>query len=166
MKAVKLFCDGSGTSNAPGGWGAVLIHGEYIRMISGHASDTTNNRMELTAAIRGLSAIALPCKVELVSDSEYIVLPIANGSLRRGWLGKKNTDLWEQLRDAVGRHSVKARWVRGHSGNLGNEICDLLAGVARKSKMTLDTRLVGDLATALGRAQFLIAPAPRELHPV
>ena len=137
MKYIELFTDGACSGNpGPGGWGVVLRYNGHEKELSGGEKDTTNNRMELTAAIMGLSALKEPCKVRLVTDSKYV----ADG-ITRGWAeywrknnwrkaDKKpalNPDLWEKLLDLIKEHDVTIDWVKGHAGHPENERCDQLA---------------------------------------
>jgi ribonuclease HI len=133
---VVIFTDGSCRGNpGPGGWGAILIHGDHEREIWGGEAATTNNRMELTAAIEALVALKRPCRVELHTDSQYVKNGITQWlSLwkARGWrtMSKgavKNEDLWRRLDEARLRHEVDWRWVKGHAGHALNERADLLA---------------------------------------
>lgn len=136
-KTVHLYTDGACSGNpGPGGWGAVLIYGEARKELSGGERDTTNNRMELTAAIRGLQALREPCRVILTSDSRYLVDAVTKGWLRswqrRGW--KKagndpvlNVDLWQLLLPLLEQHQVEFVWVKGHAGHPENERCDRMA---------------------------------------
>ncbi len=136
MKQVEAFTDGACRGNpGPGGWGALLRFGEHERELWGGERETTNNRMELTAAIEALRALKEPCQVSLTTDSEYvrkgITEWIANWK-RRGWRTAakqpvKNVDLWQALDDETQRHSVDWHWVKGHSGHRENEIADQLA---------------------------------------
>ena len=142
-KTVHLYTDGACSGNpGPGGWGAVLIYGEARKELSGGERDTTNNRMELTAAIRGLQALREPCRVILTSDSRYLVDAVTKGWLsswqRRGW--KKagndpvlNVDLWQLLLPLLEQHQVEFVWVKGHAGHPENECCDRMA-VAESAK--------------------------------
>ncbi len=136
MKQVKIFTDGACRGNpGPGGWGALLRYGEKERELYGGEPLTTNNRMELTAAIRALAALYEPCSVDLYTDSQYlrdgVTQWMANWK-RRGWRTAdrkpvKNIELWQALdREAV-RHEVRWHWVRGHSGHEDNERADQLA---------------------------------------
>jgi len=136
MKKVEIFTDGACKGNpGPGGWGALLRMGEHEKEISGGEAGTTNNRMELTAAIRGLSALTEPCRVELHSDSKYVLDGITKwveGWKKRGWVNAskkpvRNADLWHELIDVAARHEVTWHWVRGHSGHPENERVDRLA---------------------------------------
>lgn len=136
-KFVEIFTDGACSGNpGPGGWGVVLRFGEREKELSGGEKVTTNNRMELTAAIEGLSALKEPCKVRLVTDSKYVADGITKGwaeSWRKnGWrkADKKpalNTDLWEKLLELIETHEVTIDWVKGHAGHPENERCDKLA---------------------------------------
>ena len=137
MKKVILFSDGACSGNpGPGGWGCILRYGAHEREMSGGAPDTTNNRMELTAVIEGLSALKESCEIEVVSDSKYVVDAIEKGWAkswkRNGWKksDKKpalNVDLWEKLLSLLEEHKVTFKWIRGHSGHPENERCDELA---------------------------------------
>lgn len=137
MKFVELFTDGACSGNpGPGGWGAVLRYNGHEKELSGGEKETTNNRMELTAVIMGLSALKEPCEVRLVTDSKYVADGITKGwaeSWRKnGWrkADKKpalNPDLWEKLLDLIKEHNVTIKWVKGHAGHPENERCDQLA---------------------------------------
>ena len=133
---VVIYTDGACSGNpGPGGWGAVLISGGHERELCGGEGPTTNNRMELMAAIRALEALKRPCKVELHTDSQYVRTGIAEwlaGWKARGWRTAskapvKNEDLWRRLDEARLRHEVDWRWVKGHSGHELNERADALA---------------------------------------
>ena len=136
-KYVEIFTDGACSGNpGPGGWGVVLRYGQHEKELSGGEINTTNNRMELTAAIKGLSALKEPCKVRLTTDSKYVSDGINQGwaeSWRKnGWrkADKKpalNTDLWEELLNLLDKHDVTIVWVKGHAGHPENERCDALA---------------------------------------
>ena len=136
MKDVEIYTDGACLGNpGPGGWGAVLRHGAFEKELAGGEPETTNNRMELLAAIRALEALREPCRVVLHTDSQYVQKGISEwigGWQRRGWKtadGKpvKNDDLWRELLAAQKPHTVDWRWVRGHSGHVENERVDQLA---------------------------------------
>ena len=143
---VKIYTDGSarGNPNGPGGYGVVLSYTapdgiEHLRELSGGYVQTTNNRMELTAAIKGLQALTKPCEVELYSDSQYLVNAFNQNWIdswqKKGWKrGKnepvKNVDLWLQLLEAMKPHNVTFIWVKGHAGHAQNERCDVLATTA------------------------------------
>jgi len=139
MDKVLIHTDGACRGNpGPGGWGAVLHMDGHERTLSGAEALTTNNRMEILAAISALNALKRPCDVDLVTDSQYVRRGITEWLAqwkRRGWLtaGRKpvaNADLWQQLEAASGRHTIRWHWVRGHSGNPGNERADALANEA------------------------------------
>ncbi len=137
MKTVTLYTDGACSGNpGPGGWGAILEYNGREKELSGGEDNTTNNRMELTAVIRGLQALKEPCIVELYSDSKYVIDGLskgwAEGWRKNGWkkADKKpalNPDLWEQLLDLVNRHQVHYHWVKGHAENPKNNRCDQMA---------------------------------------
>ena len=140
MKKVTIYTDGGCSPNpGPGGYGIVLIYREQRRELSGGYRSTTNNRMELTAAIRGLQALKEPCDVTLFSDSQYVVNGITKGWARtwksKGWIKSdkrpaENIDLWEDLLNLCETHTVRFEWIRGHNGHAENECCDRLAGEA------------------------------------
>lgn len=145
---VDLFADGACLGNpGPGGWGFLLRvktpAGPQEKEGSGAERDTTNNRMELMAAIRGLETLTRPCAVRLVSDSQYVVKGLSEwlpGWKRKNWRKADggpvmNADLWQRLDAAASPHRVKAEWVRGHAGHVENERVDQLASVAAKSLM-------------------------------
>lgn len=133
---VTIYTDGACRGNpGPGGWGAYLVSRGVERELWGGEPATTNNRMELTAAIRALGALKRPCRVRIYTDSKYVMQGIeewlANWK-RRGWKTAdkkpvKNQDLWEQLDTEVARHEITWTWVKGHAGNAGNERADQLA---------------------------------------
>ena len=137
MKSVKLFSDGSCLGNpGAGGWAYILQYGDAVKKASGAEAMTTNNQMELTAAIMGLSALKQPCRVELFTDSEYVVKAI-NSWLAK-WVvtdckGKKNADLWRKYLAAAAPHEIKASWVKGHAGHPQNEECDAMARAAAEA---------------------------------
>ena len=133
---VVIYSDGACSGNpGPGGWGAVMISGDHVRDICGGEPATTNNRMELMAAIQALEALKKPCKVELHTDSTYVMKGISewiHGWKRRGWKTAdnkpvKNDDLWRRLEELAAQHDVEWRWVKGHAGDPGNERADGLA---------------------------------------
>ena len=133
---VTLFTDGACKGNpGPGGWGAVLQWGKHEKRLCGGVDNTTNNRMELMAAIEGLRALTRPCEVDLWTDSVYVKDGITKWMVNwkaNGWrtASKKpvaNQDLWQALDDQVGRHQVHWHWVKGHAGHPGNELADQLA---------------------------------------
>lgn len=140
MDEVTIYTDGACSGNpGPGGWAAILSMGEHKKEISGGESDTTNNRMELTAVISALESLKRSCKVELYTDSQYIERAVNEGWLaawkRRGWRRKdgelKNAELWQRLDELLGRHTVTFRWVKGHAENELNNRCDELAVMER-----------------------------------
>ncbi len=136
LQIVEIFCDGACSGNpGPGGYGAILRYGESLKELSGGAKETTNNRMEMTAAIEALRQLKRPCQVSITTDSQYLVKGMTEwiaGWQRKGWLNSKkepvlNKDLWELLLDLTKSHSVQWKWVRGHAGHVENERCDQLA---------------------------------------
>ncbi len=136
MKEVYLYTDGACRGNpGPGGWGAILVYGVHEKELAGGEPETTNNRMELMAAISGLEALKEPCSVILTSDSKYLCDAYNEGWIygwrEKGWRkGKdelKNPDLWERLYRLTERHKVSFVWVKGHNGHPYNERCDRLA---------------------------------------
>ena len=133
---VEIFTDGACRGNpGPGGWAAILRYRGVEKELSGYEAETTNNRMEMTAAISGLEALKRPCRVRIYSDSQYLrdgITKWIHGWKRRGWLTAdkqpvKNVDLGRRLDAAAGRHVVDWEWVRGHSGHPENERADALA---------------------------------------
>ena len=137
MKTVELYTDGACSGNpGPGGYAAILRYGEKERIVSGGEEDTTNNRMELRAAIEGLKVLKEPCAVELYSDSKYLVDGLEKGWAeswrRRGWkkadkTPAKNPELWQELLDLCQTHEVRLHWVKGHADNPYNNRCDEIA---------------------------------------
>jgi ribonuclease HI len=136
---VIIHTDGACSGNpGPGGWGAVLASGRHRKELSGAEAKTTNNRMELMAAIQALEALKRPSRVHIFTDSAYLRNGITTwiyGWKRNGWLTSerkpvKNADLWRRLDEALARHEVQWHWVRGHAGNLDNERADELARAA------------------------------------
>jgi ribonuclease HI len=136
LPAVEIFTDGACRGNpGPGGWGALLRTGGKERELSGGEDLTTNNRMELTAAIRALEALTKPCRVKLHTDSQYVrdgITKWIHGWRRNGWRTAdrkpvKNAELWQELLDAAERHRIEWHWVRGHSGHPENDRVDALA---------------------------------------
>jgi len=145
MKEIIIYTDGACSGNpGPGGWGAVLMYGGHKKEISGYAAETTNNRMELMAAIEALKTLKEPCAVTLCSDSAYLV-----NAFLQNWLGKwqlngwrnsqkqpvENQDLWQELLQLTGRHRVKWVKVKGHADNEFNNRCDELARAEIKKAM-------------------------------
>jgi len=138
LKKVEIFTDGACRGNpGPGGWGALLRYEGQEKSLHGGAADTTNNRMELTAAIEALAALTEPCDVVLTTDSQYVRQGITQwlqGWKAKGWRTAsrqpvKNVDLWQALDDQAKRHRIEWRWVKGHSGHRENEIADALANL-------------------------------------
>ena len=135
-KQVEIFTDGACSGNpGPGGWGAILRFNGTSKELSGGEAETTNNRMELLAAISALNALKEPCTVELHTDSKYVMDGISkwiHGWKKNGWKTAdkkpvKNEDLWRMLDDEMARHDIHWIWVAGHSGHLENERADQLA---------------------------------------
>lgn len=143
MKRVTLYTDGSCLGNpGPGGWAAILEYAGHEKELSGGEAQTTNNRMELTAAIEGLKALKEPCEVDLFSDSKYMIDAIEKRWVyswkKRNWTRYNkqpalNPDLWQELLTLLERHQVTLHWVKGHADNQKNNRCDLLA-VAESKK--------------------------------
>jgi ribonuclease HI len=139
MTSVDIFTDGACRGNpGPGGWAALLVAGKDRKEVSGAEAATTNNRMELSAAIGGLNALKRRCAVKLYTDSKYVLQGITEwlpNWKARGWLTAarepvKNQDLWQQLDVAAAAQDVEWHWVKGHSGHEGNEYVDQLANLA------------------------------------
>ncbi|ACK50227.1 ribonuclease H [Methylocella silvestris BL2] len=135
-KPVVIFTDGACSGNpGPGGWGAVMTFGDHLKELCGGEAATTNNRMELMAAIMALEALTRPCAVQLVTDSNYVkggVTTWLAGWKRNGWRTAdkkpvKNVDLWQRLEAAAEAHAIEWRWVKGHAGDELNERADALA---------------------------------------
>ena len=142
-ETVIIFTDGGCRGNpGPGGWGAVMRFGNHEKEIYGYEKETTNNRMELMAAIRSLEILSRDCTIILTTDSQYVRQGITEwmaGWKKRGWKTAakkpvKNKDLWQRLDEAVKRHDVEWKWVKGHSGHEGNERADDLANRAMDEK--------------------------------
>ena len=142
MKQVQIFTDGACKGNpGPGGWGAILRMGDHEKELSGGEAQTTNNRMELTAAIRALTALKEPCTVTLHTDSKYVIDGITkwiHGWRRNNWINSQkkpvlNTDLWRELATASDVHKVDWQWVKGHAGHAENERADRLASAAAEA---------------------------------
>ncbi len=140
-KHVEIYTDGACSGNpGPGGWGAILVCGEAEKEISGAETETTNNRMELQAAISGLNELKSQCSVDVYTDSTYVQKGITEwlkGWKARGWKTAdrkpvKNADLWVKLDEVTQKHTVRWHWVRGHSGHEYNERADVLARNAIK----------------------------------
>lgn len=146
MKEVEIYTDGACSGNpGPGGWGALLIHGEHSREIMEGSFETTNNRMELTAAIEALNALKGPCKVTLHTDSTYVkdgITKWIENWKKNGWRTAnkkpvKNVELWQALDEAVARHDITWKWVKGHDGDEGNERADELANMGMNNYKVL-----------------------------
>ena len=142
MSAVDIWTDGACSGNpGPGGWGAILVAGERRKELFGGEADTTNNRMELMAAISALEALKKPCDVTLHIDSQYVRQGITqwiHGWKKNGWRTAdkkpvKNAELWQRLEEAAKRHRIDWRWVKGHAGDPMNERADELAREGIKS---------------------------------
>jgi len=135
---VIIFTDGACRGNpGPGGWGVILSYKGKTKELYGGDLETTNNRMELMAAIQALESLTRPCSVQLNSDSSYVLKGITewmSNWKKRGWKTAnkqpvKNEDLWRRLDDAIGRHDIEWKWVKGHSGDQGNDRADQLANL-------------------------------------
>jgi len=143
---VTIYTDGACSGNpGPGGWGALLRFGNHEKELSGAAKDTTNNRMEITAAVMAFRALKEPCRVDIYTDSEYLKKGITDWihnwkklGWRRGSPGKTkplaNADLWQELDQAITDHQISWHWVRGHAGHTENERVDNLAVTAMKNR--------------------------------
>lgn len=139
MKRVIIYTDGACRGNpGPGGWGVVLRYGQHEKLLSGAEDHTTNNRMELTAAIEGLNLLKEGCEIALYTDSQYVQKGIRDwlaGWKKNNWkksdkTAVKNADLWQALDEAAMRHEVSWHWVKGHNGDPDNELADRLANQA------------------------------------
>lgn len=139
MQLVEVYTDGGCRGNpGPGGWGALLKYGEHVKELSGYQDDTTNNQMELMAAIQAFEALTRPCKVNITTDSQYVKNGITqwmSGWKIKGWKTAankpvKNKELWVRLDQAIQKHEVEWHWVKGHSGHPENERVDELANLA------------------------------------
>lgn len=151
-KEVTIYTDGACSGNpGPGGYGVVLLFNGHRKEMSGGFRNTTNNRMELMGVIRGLEALKESCRVEIVSDSKYVVDAIEKGWVEK-WRGNnwmrtkneeaKNADLWKQLLSLMEKHEVRFRWVKGHSDNPENTVCDKLAvAESKRSDLPEDERV-------------------------
>ncbi|KLJ01324.1 ribonuclease HI [Luteimonas sp. FCS-9] len=143
MKSIEIYTDGACLGNpGPGGWGALLRYRSTERELSGGEPQTTNNRMELMAAIAALEALTEPCRVDLHTDSQYVRQGITEwlrNWVRRGWKtasggAVKNQDLWQRLQLACQRHEIEWHWVKGHAGHPENERADALATAAARAQ--------------------------------
>ncbi len=154
LKEVTAYTDGScETQTGEGGWAFYLRMGAHARQMSGYEPGTTNNRMELTAAVKAMETLTEPCRITLVTDSQYLKNAFTAGWLanwqRNGWrtAGKqpvKNRDLWERLLKESARHELHWKWTRGHAGQRENELVDTLAQTARKQRRGVDERFSPD----------------------
>jgi ribonuclease HI len=173
MKKVVIHSDGGCHGNpGPGGWAAVLEYHQHKRELSGGVPATTNNRMELQAAIEAFSALKEPCEVEFYTDSEYVrngVMRWLANWKRNGWRTKskapvKNEDLWRALDSSISRHKVEWHWVKGHAGHVGNERCDELANgeIARIKKAYGPAQLKALLAEFASREPVVLERAGKE----
>ncbi len=136
---VEIFSDGACSGNpGPGGWGTVMRYNGHLKELSGFDPETTNNRMEMIAAIEGLKALKRPCRVRVTTDSQYLKKGMTEwleGWVQRGWKNSQkkpvaNRDLWEQLLELQRKHEIEWCWVKGHAGHAENERCDELARMA------------------------------------
>ncbi|MFT4058420.1 MAG: ribonuclease HI [Legionella sp.] len=134
--SIEIFTDGACKGNpGPGGWGVLLRYKDKEKTLYGGEAHTTNNRMELTAAIKGLEALTRPCEVDLYTDSQYVRQGMTTwmaGWKKNGWVNSKkepvkNADLWQVLEQLARQHQIKWHWVKGHSGHVENELVDALA---------------------------------------
>jgi len=150
MKNVQIYTDGACSGNpGPGGYGTLLKFGDKFKELSAGYQNTTNNRMELRAVISGLEALKEPCKVEIYSDSKYIVDAVNKGWAKRwranGWRRNKkemalNIDLWRKLLELIEKHECTFNWIKGHAGHPENERCDTLAVEAAHGNNLLEDR--------------------------
>lgn len=183
MDEINIYCDGSSIGNpGPGGWGSVIANGKTIKEMGGFAAATTNNRMELMAAIESLNSLSKESKVTINTDSQYVINGITKwvfGWNKNGWLTKEkkdvlNKDLWQALFRETERHAVTWKHVRGHAGVAQNERADMIAnGYARKENVTLfsgtvqeykeflkgmpKVRVVGSSASKKGKAYAYVS---------
>lgn len=171
MKEVTIYTDGACSGNpGPGGWAAVLLHRDQRKEVSGGEPVTTNNRMELQAAIQALGALKECCRVRLFSDSQYLRQGITLwivGWKRSGWRGRnkkpiKNVDLWRRLDELAHHHQVTWEWLKGHAGDIENERCDELAcaEVAAIQRAFPPEQLRALLGTFAGRQGSASLPPP------
>ena len=145
MKEVTLYCDGACSKNpGPGGWGSILIYKGNEKELSGYCELTTNNQMEITAALNGLKALKEPCKVDIYTDSAYVCNAFLQnwiyGWLKNGWVNSKkepvkNKELWQELYEMTLFHNVTWHKVKGHADNVYNNRCDKLATTEYKNKL-------------------------------
>jgi ribonuclease HI len=160
-KKVTIYTDGACLGNpGPGGYGAILIYGDRCKELSGGYRLTTNNRMEIMAAIAALSALKTRCQVDLYSDSQYVVNAMTKGWVKRwqarNWLRTKdekakNPDLWEKLSGLCARHEVSFHWIKGHNNHPENDRCDELAvAAAATSGLPVDEGYEANIAKISG----------------
>jgi ribonuclease HI len=148
MNNVTIYTDGASKGNpGKGGYGTILLAGKHIKQLSQGYLLTTNNRMELLAVIIGLESLNRECNVTIYSDSKYVVDSIEKGWVfgwqKKKFVDKKNPDLWKRFLSIYKKHNVKLHWIKGHSGNKYNEMCDLLAVRATESsELLVDTGYV------------------------
>jgi ribonuclease HI len=149
MKSVELITDGACLGNpGPGGWACILRYGKHQKELFGSEPHTTNNRMELRAAVEGLRALTEPCQVVVTTDSEYLKNGITSWIQkwkRNGWLTQQkqpvaNQDLWQQLDELAGRHKLQWTWTRGHASHADNNRCDELARMAAARQISSAAR--------------------------
>lgn len=140
MKHIKIYTDGACKGNpGPGGWAALLVYGETEKELVGHQADTTNNQMELRAAIEALKALKTPCKIDLYTDSAYMRDGMTKWRFaweKRNWARVMNKQIWKELIQAAAPHQIEWHWVRGHDGHVENERVDMLASNAAMGKTT------------------------------
>ena len=139
---VTIYTDGACHKNpGPGGWGVVLMHKNNEKHLYGGDVDTTNNRMELLAAIRALQALKRPCTVKLYSDSQYVIRGMSEWIInwkQKNWKDVKNPDLWQELDELSTPHTIEWKWVKGHNGDFYNELADKLANEGVKMVKRFD----------------------------
>jgi ribonuclease HI len=170
MKKIVIHSDGGCHGNpGPGGWAAVLSHGSHSRVISGGSPATTNNRMELEAAIEALNALKEPCEVEFYTDSVYVKKGVESwihSWKLNGWRTKakqpvKNEDLWRALDAAAQAHRIRWNWLKGHAGHAGNEHCDHVANEEiAKIKKTFNAEQLKAALEQFSRAQSVDQEQP------
>lgn len=137
MKQVKIYTDGACKGNpGPGGWGALLVYNGTEKEMAGSEPDTTNNRMEMRAAIEAFKALKTPCHIDIYTDSKYVLQGMTEwrfGWAKRNWTKVLNVELWHELIEAAKPHTIKWHWVRGHDGHAENERVDKLASDAAEA---------------------------------
>jgi ribonuclease HI len=136
LKEITIYTDGACTGNpGPGGWGTIMVYKEIVKEFSGGEKRTTNNRMELTAVIEGLSILKEPCKVHIISDSQYVLNGLSKwifNWIKKDFKDVKNDDLWRRFVEVSKKHKITTEWVKGHNGHHYNERCDRLATTQAK----------------------------------